>query len=114
MPRPLTENPIQRRMMYHDHNNRLQSLTAPAADALLAIREITPSHPIGRLQYPWHLSLVRTLEDKGLAIVQWVEYGDEKRQGAWQITDITDTGKALLAQWDERGMGHKIEIKKGN
>ncbi|MGW3860394.1 hypothetical protein ACWEDZ_02775 [Streptomyces sp. NPDC005047] len=59
---------------------------------------------VGRLQAPgpWKVHEIRALEDRGLWTVDWVEPGDDKREGAWVITGLTDRGRLALAEWNRR------------
>jgi hypothetical protein len=42
------------------------------------------------------------MQDSGLWLVDWVEPGDEKREGGWVITGLTEMGRNVLAQWRRR------------
>lgn len=92
-------------MKFQDEDGRERSLYESGATRLAYVAE---NAPVGRLQItgrPWANQEVRKMQDTGLWNVNWVEPGDDKREGGWVITGLTEFGRNVLAKWRRRQEG---------
>lgn len=55
----------------------------------------------------WDNHEVRTLQERGLWDVEWLEPGDEKYEGGWRILGLLDVGRNVLRKWQERDASQK-------
>lgn len=97
----MNEAPQTRTMKYVDKNGVRQTLSPLAAARLAHVAEHAP---VGRLTTPdqWKAKDIRSLEDRGLWNVTWVDLNDEQRVGSWIITGLTEIGRVVLAAWRRR------------
>ncbi|MEW1922191.1 hypothetical protein [Streptomyces sp. NPDC088360] len=91
------------KMKYFTEEGQELSLYASGASRL---EYVAGNAPVGRLQTPgqttWAVQDVRKMQDTGLWTVEWVEPGDDNREGGWVITGLTEFGRNVLAQWRVR------------
>lgn len=89
-------------MKYFDEEGQERSLYASGAARLEYVEK---NAPVGRLHISgraWAVQDIRKMEDTGLWVVRWVEPGDHAREGGWVITELTEFGRNVLAQWRRR------------
>ncbi|WP_328749381.1 MULTISPECIES: hypothetical protein [unclassified Streptomyces] len=93
------------RMKYVDGAMKEQKISERSVTRLAYIAEHAPR---GRFQIKketgelWDSHEVRTLEERGLWDVEWLEPGDEDHEGGWRILHLNDVGKNVLRKWRER------------
>lgn len=93
------------RMKYVDAAMKEQKISERSVDRLAYIAEYAPS---GRFEIRnatgelWDTHEVRTLQERGLWEVEWLEPGDEKHEGGWRILALNDVGRTVLRKWRER------------
>ncbi|WP_406362355.1 hypothetical protein [Streptomyces sp. NBC_01579] len=90
------------RMKYYTEDGQERRIYESGITRLAYVAE---NAPVGRLQIvgrPWATQEVSKMQDSGLWLVDWVEPGDEKREGGWVITGLTEMGRNVLAQWRRR------------
>ncbi|MFC4498454.1 MULTISPECIES: hypothetical protein [Streptomyces] len=93
------------RMKYVDRDMREQAIRQRSVDRLAYIAEHAPC---GRFEIKaatgelWDSHEVRTLEERGLWDVEWLEAGDTAHEGGWRILHLNDIGKNVLRKWRER------------
>ncbi|UXX93932.1 hypothetical protein N7U49_21220 [Streptomyces sp. AD2-2] len=94
------------RMKYVDAAMREQKISERSVKRLEYIAE-QPT-PCGRFEIRkktgdlWDSHEVRTLEERGLWDVEWLEPGDENHEGGWRILYLNEVGRNVLRKWRER------------
>ncbi|MEV8399301.1 hypothetical protein [Streptomyces niveus] len=99
------------RMRYLDADGKEQKISARTIDRMAHVERHAPC---GRYEIKkslggelWDLHEVRTLEERGIWTVEWIEAGDENHEGAWRILALDEVGRNVLRKWREREAAQK-------
>lgn len=94
------------RMKYVDAKMKEQRISERSVLRLAYIEQ--SGGPRGRFEIRadtgelWDSHEVRTLQERGLWNVEWLEPGDDKYEGGWRILGLNDVGRNVLRKWQER------------
>ncbi|MFD9815206.1 hypothetical protein [Streptomyces sp. NPDC059080] len=93
------------RMKYIDSDMNERSIRERSIQRLEYVEEHAPC---GRFEIRaatnelWDAHEVRSLQQRGLWDVEWMEPGDENHEGGWRILGLGEVGRNVLRKWRER------------